>query len=238
MGFLGVFSWRNFLVSHKYKEMLYVFHAKVMVVNVAVYHGKVMVLVENIMVLYDYYAIYHSFYRYSKHIILTTMVFWTCINIMHFQKYHGTIYTVLSTKINTLAIYHGKVMELDGNTLVLYDYHNIYHRIYRYSKHIISNFHGILDMYLEITMHFQKYRGTTTVHEFQYQSTFPSIATIVLPSNAIFVPLHCPVLGVLNFTYHGIYHGTSKNTMVLPNYMSKMEVPWYFLLLFSKCVFP
>lgn len=168
MGFLGVFSWRNFLVSHKYKEMLYVFHAKVMVVNVAVYHGKVMVLVENIMVLYDYYAIYHSFYRYSKHIILTTMVFWTCINIMHFQKY----------------------------------------------------------------------RGTTTVHEFQYQSTFPSIATIVLPSNAIFVPLHCPVLGVLNFTYHGIYHGTSKNTMVLPNYMSKMEVPWYFLLLFSKCVFP
>lgn len=131
-------------------------------------------------------------------------------------------------------------MQFDGITLVLYDYHNICNSNNRCSKHIISNYHGILDMYLEITMHLQKYCGTTMVHSFQYQITFPSIATIVFPFNTIFVPLYCPVLGVLDFTYHGFNYGTSKNSMVLSNYMSKMEAPWYFFVGFyyCKCVFP
>lgn len=66
-----------------------------MVANVAVYHGKVMVLVENTLVLYDYHTIYHHMYYYSKHIILSTMVFWTCIIKYHALPkipwyYHGT----------------------------------------------------------------------------------------------------------------------------------------------------
>lgn len=95
-------------------------------------------------------------------LVVATMVFRTCImEVPCTSKNTMALFAQCCPQVqrNTVAIYHGKVMVLDGKTMVLYVHHSIYHSTYRYSKHI-SNYQGISDMYHGSTMHFQKYHGT------------------------------------------------------------------------------
>lgn len=81
-------------------------------------------------------------------LLVTSMVF---LDMYHgsnlrFQKYHGTTMVhefQYQITFPSTIVYHGKIMVLDGNTMVLYDCQRIYHDIYCYSKYI-SSYHSIL----------------------------------------------------------------------------------------------